>query len=131
MTTVNVMVADLPDFLAANGVDKDALATTLEDALRAAGLRVLSQEEYADTVPTVSLQVSAVKQPVGRLFAADIVLDCLDNVSSMRTAGVFSAIIWSRDVLQLVGAVDQARIMDGEKKLIDIFLGDYAQANQK
>ena len=131
ITTVNVMVADLPDVLSANGVGKDALASALEEALRAAGLTVLSQGEYADTVPTVSLEVRAIKPPDGRIYAADIVLDCLDNVSSRRTAGVFTAIIWSKNVLALLGAVDQGRIMDGEKKLIEMFLGDYAQANQK
>ena len=95
------------------------------------GLTVLSQGEYADTVPTVSLEVRAIKPPDGRIYAADIVLDCLDNVSSRQTTGVFTAIIWSKNVLALLGAVDQGRIMDGEKKLIEMFLGDYAQANQK
>ncbi len=128
---VNVMVADLPDDFVKAGVEKEALAATLQAALEAAGLTVRAQGQYEGTAPTVSLQVSAVSTPNGRFSATDIVLDCLDNVYNTRTAGPFVAVIWSRDVLQLLGAVDSGRVIDGEKKLIDMFLSDYSQANPK
>jgi hypothetical protein len=129
--TVNVMVADLPGELLSAGVSKDALEATLESALTAAGLSVLSQGQFVGTVPTISLRVSAIREPNGRFYATDIVLDCMDNVTSRRTAGAFDALIWSKDVLQLLGAIDIGRIADGEKKLVSMFLTDYAQANQK
>ena len=66
--TVNVMVADLSDDLVNDGVDKEALATDLELALRTAGLTVLMQGQYDDTVPTISLQVTAIKEPDGRFY---------------------------------------------------------------
>jgi len=53
-------------------------------------------------------------------------LACLDNVYNNRTAGPFSAIIWSKNVLQLLGVIDLSRVVEGEKKLIDMFLTDYA-----
>ncbi len=129
--TVNVMVADLPGELLSAGVSKDALAATLESALTAAGLSVLPQGQFAGTAPTITLRVSAIREPNGRFYATDIVLDCMDNVTSRRTAGAFDALIWSKDVLQLLGAIDIGRIAGGEKKLISMFLTDYAQANQK
>lgn len=129
--TVNVMVADLSDDLVNDGVEKVALASTLELALRTAGLTVLTQGQYSDAVPTITLQVSVIKEPKGRFFATDIVLTCMENVSDTRTAGMFSAIIWTRDLLQLLGKIDLGRVVDGEKKLADLFLKDYLLANPK
>ena len=129
--TVNVVVADLSDNLVKDGVEKETLATTLELALRKAGLTVLTRGQYDGTVPTISLQVSDIKEPNGRFYATDVVLACLDNVYNNRTAGPFNAIIWSKDVLQLLGKIDLSRVVEGEKNLIDIFLTDYAQANSQ
>jgi len=127
--TVNVVVGDLPDDLITNGVEKETLATTLELALKKAGLTVLARDQYDGTVPTLSLDVSEIKEPHGRFFATDIVLACLDNVYNNRIAGPFDAVIWSRDVLQLLGVVDSSRIVAGEQNLIDMFVSDYAPAN--
>jgi len=131
IATVNVMVADLPDELIKSGVEKAALGTTLEDALKGAGLAVLEQGHYADTVQTITLHVSVVREPNGRFFATDTVLACFDNVSNRRAAGEFSALVWSKDVLQLLGMVDTRRVLEAEKKLIDLFLSDYQRANPK
>ena len=131
MTTVNVMVADLSDELVKDGVEKESLASTLELLLGKAGLTVLRQDRYDGAAPTLSLQVSDIKEPNGRFYAIDIVLACLDNVYNNRTAGPFSAIIWSKDLLQLLGAIDLSRVVEGEKKLIEMFLTDYAQANSQ
>jgi hypothetical protein len=127
--TVNVAVADLSDDLVKNGVEKATLVTTLELALEKAGLTVLAQGQYDGTVPTISFQVSDIKEPNGRFYATDVVLTCLDNVYNNRTAGPFRAIIWSKDALQLLGVIDLSRVLQGEKKLIEMFLTDYAQAN--
>ncbi len=129
--TVNVMVSDLSDDLVNAGVQKDSIAAVLELALKNAGIAVLAHDQYSGTVPTIWLRVSEIKEPHGRFFATDIVLECLDNVYNNRIAGPFDAVIWSRDVLQFLGAVDSNRIVDGEKKLIDMFLSDYAQANRQ
>ncbi|HKM53517.1 MAG TPA: hypothetical protein VJY33_08900, partial [Isosphaeraceae bacterium] len=117
--TVNVAVAELSDDLVQDGVEKEVLTTTLELALRRAGLTVLTQPQYDGTVPTISLQVSAIKEPNGRFYATDVVLTCLDNVYDNRTAGPFSASIWSKDVLQLLGVIDLSRLVEAERKLIE------------
>ena len=127
--TVNVAVSDLSNDLVKDRVDKESLANTLELALRNAGLTVLTQDQYDGTVPTISLRVSDVKEPNGRFYATDLSLACFDNVYNNRTAGPFSAIIWSKDVLQLLGVVDLSRVLEGEKKLISTFLSDYTQGN--
>jgi hypothetical protein len=129
--TVNVIVADLSDNLVRDGVTNDEVRATLELALRATGLTVLTQGQYDDTVPTITLRVSSIKEPNGRFYASDIVLACLDNVSNGRMLGPFTAVIWTRDLLQLLGKVDLSRIVDGEKQLIDLFLNDYLKANPK
>ena len=87
--TVNVVVADLSDDLVKDGVEKETLAATLELALKKAGLTVLAQGQYDGTVPTISFQVSDIKEPNGRFYATDIVLACLDNVYNNRTVGPF------------------------------------------
>jgi hypothetical protein len=46
-----------------------------------------------------------------------------------RIAGPFSAAIWTRDVLLLLGKVDLSMVVGGEKKLIDLFPKDYQEAN--
>ncbi len=129
--TVNVVVADLSDDLVKDGVEKATLAATLERALRKEGLTVLAHGQYDGTVPTISLRVSDIKEPNGRFYATDIVLTWLDNVYNNRTFGPFGAVIWSKDVLQLLGAIDLSRVVEGETKLIDMFLNDYAQANSR
>ena len=126
--TVNLVVADLSDDLVKDGVENQTLATTLKLALEKAGIVVLPQGQYDSTVPTLSLQISDIKEPNGRFYATDIVLSCLDDVYNNRTAGPFRAAIWSKDVLQLLGVVDLNRIVNGEKTLIDMFLTDYAEA---
>ena len=129
--TVNVMVSVLPDDLVNDRVDKEALTTTLKLAAKTAGLTVLSQGQYDDTIPTISLRVSAIGEPNGRFYATGIVLECLDNVYNNRIAGPFTAIIWTRNLLQLLGKVDLSRVPEGEKKLIDLLLNDYVAANPK
>lgn len=129
--TVNVMVADLSDDLIKDGVEKETVRTTLELALRTAGLTILSQDQYTDTIPTITLRVLAIKEPNGRFYATDIALVCSDNVSNPRIPAIFSAVIWSNNVLQLLGKVDLSRVVEGEKKLIDLFLNDYLEANPK
>jgi hypothetical protein len=114
-----------------DGVEKQTLATTLELALAKAGLIALPQGQYDGTVPTISLQVSDIKEPNGRFYAIDVVLSCLDNVYDNRTAGPFSAAIWSKDVLQLLGVIDLSRVVKGEKTLIDMFLADYVEASSQ
>jgi hypothetical protein len=110
-----VVVSDLPDDLVKDGVEKKSLATTLELALRKAGLNVLMRDQYDGTVPTISLQFSDIKEPNGRLHATDIGLACLDNVCNNRTAGPFNAIIWLMDVLQPSGVIDLNRVVESEK----------------
>jgi hypothetical protein len=129
--TVNVVVADLSDDLVRDGVGKQTLAATLELALAKAGLIALPQGQYDGTVPTISLQVSDIKEPNGRFYAIDVVLSCLDNVYDNRTAGPISAAIWSKDVLQLLGVIDLSRVVKGEKTLIDMFLADYVEASSQ
>jgi hypothetical protein len=129
--TVNLVVANLSNDLVKDGIDKEALATTLKLALQKAGLSVLTQDQYDGTVPTISVQVSDIKEPNGRFYATDVVLSCLDNVYNNRTAGPFSAVIWSQDVLQLLGVIDLSRVVEAEKKLIGMFLTDYTQANSQ
>ena len=131
ITTVNVMVADLSDDPVKDGVEKETLTATLELALRMAGLTVLTQGQYDDTVPTIILRVSAIKEPNRRFYATDIILACLDNLSNPRTTRMFSAEIWSNDLLQLLGIVNLSRVVEGEKKLINLFLDDYSKANPK
>src|SRR5208283_5572457 len=127
--TVNVVVANLSDDLVKDGIEKETLATTLELALSKAGLTVLTEGQYDGTVPTISLQVSDIKEPNGRFYATDVVLACLDNVYNNRTSGPFVAAIWSKDVLQLLGVIDLSRLVEAERKLIEMFLTDYIQAN--
>jgi hypothetical protein len=129
--TVNVVVANLSDNLVKDGIERETLATTLELALRKAGLTVLTEGQYDSTVPTISLQVSDIKEPNGRFYATDVVLACLDNVYNNRIAGPFDAIIWSKDVLQLLGVIDLSRVVEGEQMVIDMFLNDYAQAGSQ
>ena len=125
------MVFDLSDDLLRDGVQMQSIRTTLEAGLTAAGLNVLAQDQYDDTAPTITVRVSAIREPNGRFYAIDIVLACVDNVSSSRIAGPFSAAIWSHDVLELLGKVDLSRVVEGEKKLVDLFLNDYLEANPK
>ena len=129
ITTVHISVSDLPGELAAGGMQKEALAAHLEEALKSGGLTVLPGAP-TDTVPTISLRVSAARAPGGRIYAVDVALACLDNVTSLRVAGPMSAVTWSRDVLSLLGAVDQARVAASESSLVDLFLSDWLLANQ-
>jgi len=129
ITAVHVTVPDLPGELAAAGLQEDALASTLAEALTSGGLTVLPGDP-TDTVPTISLRVSAARAPDGRIYAVDVALTCQDNVTSPRTAGPMSAVTWSRDVLSLMGAVDSARVGASEKTLVDQFLGDWLMSRQ-
>lgn len=129
--TVRITVSDLSDDLVRDGVEKESIRTTLEVGLRAAGLNVLAQDHYDDAAPTITVRVSAIREPSGRFYATDIVLECVDNVSSSRIVGPFSAAIWSNDLLGLLGKLDLSKVVEGEKKLIDLFLNDYSEANPK
>ena len=127
--TVHAVVFDLSDDLVRDGVQEERIRTTLEAGLTAAGLNVLAQDQYDDTAPTITVRVSAIREPSRRFYAIDIVLACVDNVSNSRIVGPFSAAIWSNDVLELLGKVDLSRVVEGEKKLVDLFLKDYLEAN--
>ncbi len=125
ITTVQAAVADLPQDLVTAGVHREVLAAQLAEALRSGGLTVLAGDSARGTVPTVLLRVSAARAPDGRIYAVDVAVDCLDNVSSRRAAGEFAAVVWSRDVLSLLGAINDARFAASEKTLVDLFLADW------
>jgi hypothetical protein len=131
ITTVNIMVSDLSDDLLKDSVSVDYISRTLELGLRSVGLTALSASQYDITVPTVTLRVLSIKEPDGRFYATNTVLASVDNVSNLRTPGIFTATIWSNDLLRLLGRVDIARVIEGEKQLIDLFLNNYSQANPK
>ena len=116
------------------GVGESQLQTPVEDKLRQAGIRVLTQEERDRTPgrPYLFLNINSTKIQGNPPFASvAITLELEEQVLLQRGNTSASAATWSTGTVGTVPADDVRSIYDRIGDLVDEFINDYLAANPK
>ena len=132
---MRVLVEDLAPEVEREGLAKDALQKAIEDKLRAAGIKILTQEEAAQTPgePYLYLNVN-VTLPTGNegvcSYSMDLAL--IQNVTLVRNPNQASyAITWSTGGVGLIGRKSLGDLRESIRELTEIFVKAYQSVNPK
>lgn len=117
------------------GLNRTALRVDAEIALRQAGVRVLSMQEYLDVPagPYLHLTVKTAEAPVPGLHAYTINVDLKQDVLSSITPDtiLYEATTWaSPPILGTVASTELRTVRELVKEVVAGFVADFVAANQ-
>jgi hypothetical protein len=126
---VGIIVEDVKPAVEAAGLKREDLVTDTELRLRAAGIRVLTQEEQLDTpgYPYLYVRVNAI--PEGRLLTHSLAVR-LHQVAYLESTGYCAGGVttWERGS---IGRTDAEKIRQEVRNRVDEFALDFLKANPK
>ena len=132
---VRVLVEDLAPEVEREGLVKDQLQKGVEERLRSAGIRVLTQEE-AVKVPGepclyLNINISFAKgEEEICSYSIDVVL--IQNVTLVRIPKQTSySVTWSTGGVGLIGKKSLSELQESVEGLVDIFVKAYNGVNSK
>ena len=132
---VKVLVEDLAPEVEREGLVKDRLQREVEDRVRAAGIRVLTQEETTKTPGEPYLYVN-INVTLSRddetpcSYSVDIAL--IQNVTLARNPKQAAyAVTWSTGGVGLIGKKSLSELRESIQEIVDIFIKAFLEANPK
>jgi hypothetical protein len=111
------------------GLSKNQIKTDVEQRLRKAGVRVLTNKEPAPRTPHLYVKISASINKMG-IFAYSINVDLMEIVTLFTGEKAF-ATVWEKGEAGSVGLNYINQIQPRIDSLIDKFINDYLAANPK
>jgi hypothetical protein len=130
-----VLVEDLAPEVEREGLVKDPLQKGIEDKLRAAGIKVLTQEEAAQTPGEPYLYVNInVTLPKGEEAVCSYSIDfaLIQNVTLVRNPKQTTyAITWSTGGVGLIGKKSLGELKESVEELVEIFIKAHSSVNPK
>lgn len=133
LSAVTVRVERLSEEARAGGLNEQALRAEVEQRLKAAGLKVLTAAEAAQTAgrPVLYLRVNA-RLPFGSdAYAVNVTLALLQDVTAARDPGltIREAKTWDAGYLRTWPRQSLPQVMNTVRDLTDEFVGDWKLAN--
>ena len=132
---VRVLVEDLAPEVEREGLQKDRLQRLIEDRVRAAGIKVLTQEETTKTPGEPYLYVN-INVTLSRddeapcSYSIDIAL--IQDVTLARNPiQTAYAITWSTGGVGLIGRKSLGELKESIQEMVDIFIKAFLDANPK
>ena len=132
---VKVLVEELAPEVEREGLLKDRLQREIEDRVRAAGIRVLTQEETTKTPGEpylyVNINVTLSKEDEAPCaYSIDIAL--IQNVTLIRNPKQTAyAVTWSTGGVGLIGRKSLSELNEITREIVDIFIKAFSDANLK
>jgi hypothetical protein len=132
---VKVLVEDLAPEVEREGLLKDRLQKEIEDRVRAAGIKVLTQEETTRTPGEpylyVNINVTLSKDDEAPCsYSIDIAL--IQNVTLTRDPRQTTyAVTWSSGGVGLIGRKSLSDLREISQEIVDIFIRAFSDANPK
>lgn len=132
---VRVLIEDLPPEVQQEGVTKTRLQADVEQKLRTAGIKPLTQEECFKTPGEpylyLNINLNSLKTEVDH-YAFSIDIGVIQNVSLLRTPDQATyAITWSTGGVGLIGKKRLADLQDSVWDLLSIFIKAFLSVNSK
>ncbi len=132
---VRVLVEDLAPEAEQAGLAKESLQKGVEEKLRAAGIRVLTQDEAALTPGEPYLYVNVnvtFSKGEGETCSYSIDIALIQNVTLARDAGQTTyAVTWSTGGVGLIGKKSLSELQESVQGLADIFVRAFNGVNSK
>jgi hypothetical protein len=132
---VRVLVEDLASEVEGEGLAKSVLQKEIEDRLRAAGIRVLTQEETTQTPGEPYLYVNVnVTLSKGEEEACSYSIDLalIQNVTLVRNPRQTTyAITWSTGGVGLIGKKSLKDLKESVLEIVDLFVKAFMSVNPK
>jgi len=132
---VRVLVEDLAPEVERDGLVKDQLQKSVEERLRTAGIRVLTQEEAVkapgEPYLYVNVNISFAKGEEGICsYSIDVAL--IQNVTLVRIPKQASyAVTWSTGGVGLIGNKSLSELKGTIEEIVDIFIKSFLSVNPK
>jgi hypothetical protein len=125
---VRVLVETTP-FAAQHGLSAERVAAAATERLRAAGLRVLTDEEAgAKRVPVFFVRIMLFEAPCAYTYSVDVQLR--ETVRLARAPeSETTAATWQNGGHALTAPRDERRVFEGTQSFLDYFAREYAAAN--
>lgn len=132
---VRVLIEDLPPEMQQEGLTKTRLQADVEQKLRTAGIKPLTQEECFKTPGEpylyLNINLNSLKTEVDH-YAFSIDIGVIQNVSLLRTPDQATyAITWSTGGVGLIGKKRLAELQDSVWDLLSIFVKAFLSVNSK
>jgi hypothetical protein len=132
---VRVLVEDLTSEVEGEGLAKSVLQKEIEDRLRGAGIRVLTQEEAPQTPGEPYLYVNVnVTLSKGEEEACSYSIDLalIQNVTLIRNPRQTTyAITWSTGGMGLIGKKSLKDLKESVREIVDLFVKAFMSVNPK
>jgi len=129
---VRVVVAPVDEDAERDGLTRAVIQADVETKLGLAGIRVLTEEEYAKTLGRPVLMVSVDTVPSSGIYVYSIRVELTQTVQSLVRPGVaFDATTWSTDKFGIVDATNVRELRDAVGAFVDDFASDWNKANPK
>lgn len=132
---IKVLVEDLAPEVEREGLAKDPLQKAIEERVRAAGIKVLTQEEAANTpgepylYVNVNVTLPKAEEP-SCSYSIDLTL--IQNVTLIRNPKQATyAVTWSTGGVGLIGRKALSELKESVEEMVDIFIKAYLSVNPK
>ena len=128
---VYVMGGDLDDLLAAAGLRKDDILSTVISQLTIGGVRVLDETDWLmlDDAPVLHVEVvSKVEDTDRAIYGVRIEVLYLMNPVSNRSFTTY-AVAWGEGEFGTVNADSSSSILRDLRRIVDRFVADFHEAN--
>jgi hypothetical protein len=132
---VRVLVEDLAPEIEREGLVKDQLQKSVEEKLRSAGIKVLTQEEAVKTLGEpylyVNVNINFAKGEEERCsYSIDLAL--IQNVTLVRNPKQTSyAVTWSTGGVESIGKKSLGDLRESVEEIVDLFVKAFFSVNPK
>ena len=131
---VLLFVGDIKPDAEQDGLSKTSIYTGVEQQLRAAGIRILTHEEWSKLPgrPTLSIDVVTQKARGISLYIFGVEVSLREQVTALRSGRSLTASTWESDVIGNVSEANLAEsVQDNIRDEVDKFINVFRLANPK
>lgn len=127
---LGVVVEDVGPDASADGLSQDTIRTAVEQALRAKGIRLLTERTRSESAPYLYINVNTLKEELGiYAYAVNVDFKQVVGLLSMKNKKTWGA-TWSGSVIGMVRQENLSQIIaDAVDPLVKDFAADFVSAN--
>lgn len=129
---LGLVIEEVSPDASTDGLSQEAIRATVEQALRAKGIRLLTERTRSGSAPYLYINVNTLKEELG-LYAYTVTVDLkqLVGLLSMKSKKTWGT-TWSASVLGMVRQENVNQIIaDGVEPLVKDFVDDFLAANPR
>ncbi len=132
MLGLGVVIEEVSPDASADGLSQEAIRATVEQGLRAKGVRLLAERTRSSSSPYLYVNVNTLKEELG-LYAYTVTVDCKQLVGLLSTKNKKTwGTTWSASMIGMIRQENLNQIItDAVEPLIKDFSEDFLAANPR